>query len=77
MTRDEIGMKVRQQHVRNPQVVFARERQILIDVALRVDDGSNLRAFVADEIRRVRQAVQVELMQNHSRAAVGWMKYRM
>jgi hypothetical protein len=65
MTRDEIGMKVRQQHVRDPQVVLARERQILIDVALRIDDGSNLRALVADEIRRVRKAIQVELVENH------------
>ena len=39
MTRDEIGVEMRQQYVRDAQIVRARERQILIDVALRIDDG--------------------------------------
>jgi hypothetical protein len=41
------------------------ERQVLFDVALRVDDGRRARLLVADEIRRVREAIQVELFEDH------------
>ena len=40
---DEIGVKVREEDVRDPQAVLAGERQVLIDVALRIDDGGRLR----------------------------------
>jgi hypothetical protein len=54
-----------EEDVRDPQIVLGGERQVLIDVALRVDDGRDMRLFVADQIRRVREAIQVELLQDH------------
>jgi hypothetical protein len=45
------------------EIVFAGEGQVLIDVPLRIDDGGCLRLLVADQIRGVRQAIEVELFQ--------------
>jgi hypothetical protein len=47
---DEIGVEVRQEDVADLQAVLGGKRQILIDVALRVDHCRGLRLFVADEI---------------------------
>jgi hypothetical protein len=45
--------------------VPGRERQILIDVALRIDHGGGCGLLVADEIRRVGKAMQIELVEDH------------
>ena len=66
MTGDEIRMQMREEDVRDPQAARLRERQVLIDVALRIDDRSDPRLLVGDQIRRVRQAVQIELMEDHA-----------
>ncbi len=65
MAGDEVGVKVREEDVRDPQAVLGRESEILIDVALRIDDGSRAGAGVADEVRGVRQAIQIKLLQDH------------
>ena len=56
--------------VRDRQAVLGGERQVLLDVALRIDDRRGVRLLVADEIRRVRQAIQVELVQDHASAVL-------
>ena len=43
----------------------AGKRQVPVDVALRIDDRRGPRLLVADQIRRVRQAVEVELLEDH------------
>jgi hypothetical protein len=50
MAGDEIGVKVRQEDVADLQIVFAGERQVLVHVALRIDDRRRPGLFVADEI---------------------------
>ena len=45
--------------------MLGRERQILLDITLRVDDDSNAGVFVGNNIGRVREAVQIELFQDH------------
>ena len=50
----------------NAQAVLARKRQVLIDVALRVDDRRAARLLVADDVRRVRETVQIELLEDHA-----------
>ncbi len=67
MSGDEVGVKVREEDVRDPQVVLGREGEILIDVALRIDHGCRARAGVADQVRGVCQAIQVKLLQDHRR----------
>ncbi len=68
---EEIGMQVRQEHVGDSQVVRLGEGQVLVDVALRIDDRGGVRLLVADEIGRVRQAIQVELLQDHRAPSFG------
>jgi hypothetical protein len=58
-------VEVRQQHVPDLQPVFGGERQVLIDIALRIDDSGGAGVFVADEIRRVGETIKIKLAQNH------------
>ena len=52
---DEVGMKVREEDVLDSQAVLGGEREVLIDVALRIDDGGRVRLLVADrDTRRAR-----------------------
>jgi hypothetical protein len=50
VTRDEVRVQMREDHVRDPKAVLLSEGQVLIDVALRIDDGRRARLLVADEI---------------------------
>ena len=62
---DEVRMEVREEHVLDSQAMLGGEREVLIHVTLRVDDGGRVRLLVADQIRGVREAIQIELLQNH------------
>ena len=70
VARDEVGVEVREKHVTNRQSLLGRRGQVLLDIALRIDDRRGVRLLVADEIRRVRQTVQVELAQDHASAVL-------
>ena len=65
MTRDEIGVKVRQEDVHDAEVVIRRKRQVLIDVTLWIDDGGRAAFFVGNDVRRMREAVQIKLFEDH------------
>ena len=65
MAGNEIGVKVCQEHVRNPQVVLRGKRQILIDVTLRIDDGCRAALLVGNDVGGMRETVQIELLENH------------
>jgi len=65
MTGDEVGVKVRQKHVRDAQIVPGGEGQILVDIPLGIDDGGDTGVLVADEIGRMGEAIEVELLQEH------------
>ena len=43
MAGDEVGVEVREEDVRDSQAVLPGERDVLIDVALRIDDGRRMR----------------------------------
>ena len=60
-------MKVGEEDVRDAQAVLGGEREVLLDVALRIDDRRGLRLLVADQIGRVREAIQIELLEDHRR----------
>jgi hypothetical protein len=66
VTGDEIGMQVGEEDVSDTQPVLRRERHVLIHVALRVDHRRHLRLLIADEIRGVGEALQVELLKDHT-----------
>ena len=63
MAADEVRVEVRLHDVFDGQPALARRVEVLIDVALRIDD----RAFaaVANQVRRVGETGQIELMKVH------------
>ena len=65
MAGDEIGVKVREDDVTNPQGVVLGKRDIFVDVALRVDHHRLAGLFVSNQIRRVREATEIKLVQDH------------
>ena len=65
MAGDEVRVEVRQEDVLDLEAVLAGEREIPIDVALRIDDGRHTRLLVTDEVRRVGETAEVELLKNH------------
>src|SRR5262249_33677077 len=65
MSGDEIRVEVRQKNVPDREPVLARERQVLIDVPLRIDDGRRPGLLIADEVRRVRETIEIKLLENH------------
>ena len=65
MTCDEVGVEVCEQDVLDLQAVLRSERQVLVDVPLRIDDGRRVCQLVTNEVRRVREAIQIKLLQDH------------
>ena len=65
MPGHKVRMKMSQDDVLDPQAVFGGEDEILRYVTLRIDDRGGGRCFVADKVRSVRQAIQVELFEDH------------
>src|SRR5580704_5062644 len=66
MARHEIRVKVGQKDVTNPEAIFLGVGQVLLDVALGVDDDGGGAGLVCEEIGSVREAAQVVLFKNHS-----------
>ncbi len=50
MAGDEIGVQVCQEDMFDPEVMLTGEREVLIDVTLRIDDRCDVRALVADQV---------------------------
>ena len=67
MAGEEVGVKVCQGDVLNLEAVRIGEREVLVDVTLRVDHNRRVRRLVADEIRGMRQTSKIELLQDHER----------
>ena len=47
---NEVGMEVREEDVLDLETMLGGEREVLIDVTLRIDDRGRVRLLVADEI---------------------------
>ena len=62
---NEVRMEVRQDDMLDPETMLLGKPQVSVDVSLWIDDGRDARLLVAHEIRRVRQTVTVELLENH------------
>ncbi len=65
MPGDKIGVKVSEEYVLDGEAVFRGKSDVVIRVALRVNDGCRAGRFVPDHIGRVRQTRQVELLEDH------------
>ena len=53
--------------MRDAEVVLRGEGQVLPDIALRIDDRGDMRLLVTDQIRGMREAIEIELFQKHCR----------
>jgi hypothetical protein len=65
MPGDKIGMKMRQEYVLDRESVLGGKRYVLVYVALRVNNGSRARRLVSNHVGSVRQARQIELLEDH------------
>ena len=65
VTGQEVGVDVRFDDPLDLQAVLGGFAQVLVDVAARVDDHGTSGALIPDQIRPLRQAVQVVLRENH------------
>src|SRR2546430_13053740 len=63
---DEVGVEMGQEYVPDFQRVFGSECDVLVDIALRINDRGDARLRVANQVRRVRQTWQIELLENHA-----------
>ncbi len=75
MSGHKVGMQVSQNHVLDLQPVLGRKLEIPFDVALRIDDGGCARFLVANKIRGMRQAIQIELLEDHACTALAFDRY--
>ena len=61
---DEVGVEVGEEDVLDSGAVFLCEGEVLIDVALGIDDDRGSGGFVANQVGGVGKAVQVELVKD-------------
>ena len=65
MAGDEVGVEVGEKDVADLEAKFFGVGQVLLDVALGVDDDGGRTGLVSEQIGGVGQAAQVVLFQNH------------
>jgi hypothetical protein len=63
---NEVGVEVREEYVTDLQAELFSVVEILLDVALGVDDDGGVAGFVAEEIGGVGETAQVVLFQDHA-----------
>ena len=65
MSRQEVSMEVCFEHQFDGHAMFCCGCKIRSDVPARVDDDRSASRFVADEVRRLGEALEVVLFENH------------
>jgi len=65
MPGDEVGMEMRQEYMLDPEPALGGKRNVLVRVPLRVDDGGRACLLVSNHVGSVRQARQIELLEDH------------
>ena len=65
MAGNEVGMCMRQEHVAYLKPLLPGIFNIPIHVPLRIDYGGHAGALIGDEVRGVRQAIQIILLEDH------------
>ena len=66
MTGDEIGMEMREDDMLDLQMMLGGESNVLIDVALGIDNSGDGGLRIADEVGSVREARKIKLFENHA-----------
>ena len=65
MAGDEVGVEVREEDVTDLEAELVSVVEILLDVALRVDDDGGVAGFVAEQVGGVGEAAKIVLFQDH------------
>ena len=65
MSGKKVGVEVAEEDVADLKVVFSGTVQVLVDVALRIEDHSLTGLFVTDEVGGVRETAKVILFEDH------------
>jgi hypothetical protein len=65
MTGYKIGMEVREEYMFDFEGVLGGKGNVLVRVALRVNDGGRACHLVSNQVGGVRQAWQIELFEDH------------
>ena len=65
MASDKVGMEVSEEDVTNLETELAGVVEILLDIALRVDDDGGVGGFVAEEVGGMREAAEIVLLEDH------------
>ena len=60
-----VGVRVRLEHAREPNLLVRRLVEVLLDRVGRVDDRGLAGVLVADQVRRAAEAVVHELAEDH------------
>jgi hypothetical protein len=76
VSRQKIRVEMREENVCDAKVMIRREREVLIDVALWIDDSGRAAGFIRHDVGRVRQAVEIELFENHEKVFGGLVMHR-
>ena len=85
MAGNEVGVKVAEKDVADLEAKFLGVGQVLLDIALRIDDDGGGTGLVSHQIRRVRQTAEVVLLQDHEsssrwpqhgRNPLAWRRHR-
>jgi hypothetical protein len=71
MSGDEIGVEMGQEYLLDLKTVLGGKGDVLVRIALRVNDGSRAGLLVFNNVRGVRQARQIELLEDHARTPSG------
>ena len=66
MARQEVRMEMGEEDMADGETVTSRRVEILLYVALRVHHGGRTARRIADHIRSVREAIEVELLEDHA-----------
>src|SRR5438309_6382416 len=66
MTRDKIGVQMRQKNVLNFEFMFGSKRNVLVSVALRINHRRRARLLLPNHVGSMSKARQVELLENHA-----------
>jgi hypothetical protein len=65
MAGDKIGVQMSEEHVFDVETVLGGKSNVLVDVALRVDDGRDSCGFVTNQVGSMRQTRQIKLLEDH------------
>jgi hypothetical protein len=71
MPGDEISVKMGQKYVLDLKSVLGGKRDVLVRVPLRVNNGCRAGLLVSNNARGVRQARQIELLEDHAEFIFG------